>query len=58
MAVRKSAERRKIMEQKEKEQLRKGLHQQIRTNIFKLGLENWRDTNKVDEYALKHYVKN
>jgi type I restriction enzyme R subunit len=41
-----------------KEQLRKGLRQQVRANVFKLGLKDWKEIpNKVDEYALKHYIK-
>jgi type I restriction enzyme R subunit len=41
-----------------KEQLRKGLRQQIRAKVFKLGLKDWKEIpNKVDEYALKHYIK-
>jgi type I restriction enzyme R subunit len=40
-----------------KEQLRKGLRQQVRANVFKVGLKNWKDIpRKVDEYALKYYV--
>jgi len=39
-----------------KEQLRKELRQKIRTLVFNLKLENWKDIpSKVDEYALKHY---
>jgi type I restriction enzyme R subunit len=41
-----------------KEQLRKGLRQQVRANVFKLGLKDWKEIPvKVDEYALKHYIK-
>ncbi|MBD2770986.1 type I restriction endonuclease subunit R [Iningainema tapete] len=41
-----------------KEQLRKGLRQQVRALVFNLGLENWKEIpSKVDEYALKHYIK-
>ncbi len=40
-----------------KEQLRKGLRQQVRANVFKLGLKDWKEIpSKVDEYALKHYL--
>lgn len=42
-----------------KEQQRKELRQQVRALVFQIGLENWKDIpNKVDEYALKHYLKN
>jgi type I restriction enzyme R subunit len=41
-----------------KEQLRKGLRQQVRALVFQLGLENWKEIpTKVDEYALKHYIR-
>jgi type I restriction enzyme R subunit len=41
-----------------KEQLRKGLRQQVRANVFNLGLKDWKEIpSKVDEYALKHYIK-
>jgi type I restriction enzyme R subunit len=41
-----------------KEQLRKGLRQQVRGLVFKLGLKNWKEIpSKVDEYALKHYIR-
>jgi type I restriction enzyme R subunit len=41
-----------------KEQLRKGLRQPVRAKVFKLGLKDWKEIpNKVDEYALKHYIK-
>ncbi len=41
-----------------KEQLRKELRQKVRALVFHLGLENWKDIpSKVDEYAIKHYIK-
>jgi type I restriction enzyme R subunit len=40
-----------------KEQLRKGLRQQVRALVFSFKLENWKEIpSKVDEYALKHYI--
>lgn len=42
----------------QKEQLRKELRQKIRAIVFNLGLANWKEIpSKVDEYALKHYVR-
>ncbi|MGB3205786.1 MAG: HsdR family type I site-specific deoxyribonuclease [Crinalium sp.] len=41
-----------------KEQLRKELRQKIRALVFNLKLKNWKDIpSKVDEYALKQYLK-
>ena len=41
-----------------KEQLRKSLRQQVRAIVFNLGLVNWKEIpGKVDEYAIKHYVR-
>lgn len=41
-----------------KDQLRKELRQQVRAIVFNLGLVNWKEIpSKVDEYALKQYLK-
>jgi type I restriction enzyme R subunit len=40
-----------------KEQLRKGLCQQVLANVFKMDLKDYKEIfTKVDEYALKHYT--
>ena len=42
----------------QKAQLRKELRQQVRRKVFDLGLKDWKEIPaKVDEFALRHYVK-
>ncbi len=42
----------------QKAQLRKELRQQVRRKVFNSELENWKEIpSKVDEFALRHYVK-
>ena len=42
----------------QKAQLRKELRQQVRRKVFNSGLENWKEIPaRVDEFALRHYVK-
>ena len=42
----------------QKAQLRKELRQLVRHKVLNMGSENWKEIpSRVDEFALRHYVK-